>query len=292
MDRKLKNTIILLIIFAAIVIGGGLFSYIYLQGKIDDLELEKANLKVKQLDSDKLREELVYLKEREEVMDSILSLRKYNIPMATSETRFYDFINRISFNFSEFSYADVIYQNVEQEDNFSFHKYLIKGVATFNDLYRLIYAIEESKELKKVIDPKITDLVMTDEEGIAKYLVAFNFSVKVYFSDNNLFASSNLRENSLHPNPVYDAFYPLIRNEIPPNTDGLLDVQTGQLLALIPDGAFLSDASGNTFLLWEGDRVYLGYLTKIDYKLNEVTFILNKGGLIEKTVLQLEEKKN
>jgi len=59
-------------------------------------------------------------------------------------------------------------------------------------------------------------------------------------------------------------------------------------LALIPEGAFLSDSKGNTYLLWEGEQVYLGYLTKIDYDNSKVSFILNKGGIIEKVELSLE----
>ena len=59
---------------------------------------------------------------------------------------------------------------------------------------------------------------------------------------------------------------------------------------LIPDGAFLSDASGNTYLLWEGDQVYLGYLTNINYQNNEVNFVLNKGGVIENYNLKLEKE--
>ncbi len=76
-----------------------------------------------------------------------------------------------------------------------------------------------------------------------------------------------------------------------PNRDELLDVQTGQLLALIPDGAFLTDASGRTYLLWEGDQVYLGYLTEIDFKNSRVHFIVNKGGIIEKITLELSKEK-
>jgi hypothetical protein len=40
-------------------------------------------------------------------------------------------------------------------------------------------------------------------------------------------------------------------------------------------------------LVWEGEQVYLGYLTKIDYDNNSVSFILNKGGIIEKVTLEL-----
>jgi len=105
------------------------------------------------------------------------------------------------------------------------------------------------------------------------FLVSFNIVVDVYYSDNNRFATKELVENNLSAPPIYDDFYPLIRNQIPPNTDDLLDVQGAKLLALIPQGAFIADSKGNTYLLWEGQQVYLGYLTKIDYEHNIVSFI-------------------
>ena len=71
----------------------------------------------------------------------------------------------------------------------------------------------------------------------------------------------------------------------------MLDVQGAKLLAIIPEGAFLSSSNGTTFLLWEGEQVYLGYLTKIDYDNNKVNFIINKGGIIENISLSLEKEK-
>ncbi|MDP3580760.1 MAG: hypothetical protein Q8S39_02420, partial [Ignavibacteria bacterium] len=171
------------------------------------------------------------------------------------------------------------------------YTYNLNGVAKFSDFYRLIYAIEESKNLKKVMNVDLSSNVKVDEDGTPVYMVNYKLVAKVYFSNDDRFSFKGGTENSLEPNPAYDIFYPLIRNEIPPNTEGLLDVQSAQLLALIPDGAFLSDASANTYLLWEGDKVYLGYLTNIDYQNNRVNFVLNKGGVIENVSLQLQKEK-
>ena len=116
-------------------------------------------------------------------------------------------------------------------------------------------------------------------------------NVGVYFSNNDRFATAKLVENNLRTAPTYDAFYPAIRNQIAPNVDNLLDVQGAKLLALIPEGAFVADNKGNTYLVYEGEQIYLGYLTKIDYDKNTVNFILNKGGIIEKVQLALEKDK-
>ena len=123
-----------------------------------------------------------------------------------------------------------------------------------------------------------------------EFLVNFNMEVHVYYASNDRFATTEFVENNLSTKPIYDAFYPLIRNQIAPNVDNLLDVQGAKLLALIPEGAFISDSKGNTYLVWEGEKVYLGYVTKIDYDHNIVSFILNKGGIIEKTDLELQKE--
>lgn len=36
----------------------------------------------------------------------------------------------------------------EEQGSFSTHNYVLKGTAEFNDLFKLIYSVEQSKELK------------------------------------------------------------------------------------------------------------------------------------------------
>ncbi|MAT57054.1 MAG: hypothetical protein CMF23_03695 [Ignavibacteriae bacterium] len=290
MDRKLKNTLVLISILILIIAGGILFTSFYQQSEIGEKENQIKELQVNAYDTEELLYQLEEIKKRSAKLDSVLALRKFNVPVNLPQSRFYDFVNRVSFNFSPNSFVNIEYQNLVEEDFFKYYVFTINGTASFNDLYSLIYAIEQSKELKKISSGSITNLVKVNEEGFPLYLVSFKFTVSVYFSADDRFATSELRENRLKPNPLFDFFYPLIRNEIPPNVDNLLDVQSGKLLALIPDGAFISDSKGNTYLLWEGDEVYLGYLTEIDFESNEVHFILNKGGIIEKVVLSLEKE--
>lgn len=290
MDRKTKNTILLAIILFIIILIGGIYTFVIQNGQISDREKKLKEINVNAYDTDDLIEQLLTLQKRAAELDSILSLRKYNVPVELRQSKFFDFVNRVSYNFSPHSFVNIEYRTLEKEEHFNKFIYSLNGTATFNDLYKLIYAIEQSKELKKVSNVALTNFVKVDEEGFAHYLVNYKFDVSVYFSDNDRFASSSIKENRLTANPLYDVFYPLIRNEIPPNVDNLLDVQNAQLLALIPEGAFLSNANGDTYLLWEGDEVYLGYLTEIDYQNSQVHFIMNKGGIIEKVTLSLVEK--
>jgi len=290
MNSKLKNTIIISAILVAIILIGGLFNYVYLKGKIKDREKKIKELTLYQLDTEALTQQLNYLRKRVAQLDSILANRQYNVPYNLSQSSFYDFVNQVTYSFSPYSYVNIEFEQTEQGNPLSIYRYTLSGTAEFNDLNHLIYAIEESKMLKKISNVEMTNNVKVDEDGMPHYLVTFKFKVAVYFSNDDRFYVKDFTENRLQPNPVYDIFYPLIRNEIPPNKEGLLDVQNAKLLALIPDGAFLADASGNTFLLWEGDKVYLGYLTNINYDKNEVSFVLNKGGIIETVTLKLDKE--
>ena len=253
MNSKVKNTIILVIIFILIGLAGGVYSYVIQKGKIDEREKKVKDLMMYQMDTEALTEQLDLLKKRVAELDSILAMRKYNIPQTLSQANFYDFVNKVSFSFTPHSFVNIEYEKLERGKDFHTYIYNLSGTADFNDLYKLIYAIEQSKELKKVTRSSMNNFVKVDEEGIPYYLVTFQLAVSVYFSETDRFASADLKENNLKPNPVYNVFYPLIRNEIPPNVDNLLDVQNGELLALIPDGAFIADADGDTYLLWEGD---------------------------------------
>ncbi|MFZ1292459.1 MAG: hypothetical protein WAR79_20380 [Melioribacteraceae bacterium] len=290
MNRKTFSTLLLVAIFGIITITGSAYTYYFQSNDIDDNDKQLKDLKINAQNTEELEMQLADLKLKIVEMDSILSLRKYVIPTKITQSSFFQFVNDVSAGFTENSHVNVEYVATGEQGSFSTHNYVLKGTADFNDLFKLIYSVEQSKELKKITKGNLTNFVEVDEEGNPHYLVTYSLEAMVYFSDNDMFASANYAENRLEPNPLYNIFYPLIREEIPPNSEGLLDVQTAQLLALIPDGAYLTDASGTTHLLWEGDKVYLGYLTKIDYTTNEVKFILNKGGVIENIALTLVQK--
>ena len=289
MNRKLKNTILLAVIVVAIAAVGGIFTYWHQASVIEKKQaaIKKLNLNV--FNTKELTERLNKLKLRAAELDSILSLRKFNIPVRLRQSAFFQFVNKVSFSFMPYSYVNIDYLNTDYLNNFNYYTYKLTCVAAFNDLYKLVYSIEHSKELKKIASVNLSNVVQTSDSGDTHYLINYTLLARVYFADNDRFAASVFRENNLNPNPLYDVFYPLIRNEIPANKNHLLDVQSANLLALVPDGAFLSDDNGRTFLLWEGDKVYLGYLTKIDYDKSEVRFVINRGGIIDWITLPLEK---
>ncbi len=289
MNRKLKSTLGLIGLLILIAAAGGIYIFIFQKGKIEDKKAELKKLKANDYNTEQLTAQYKEMTAREAILDSVLASRRFNIPQNLSSIKFFNFTNMVSSGFTDKTQLNVEYIDQKPEKEFFYYEYKLSGTGTFNNVHQLVYAIEKSKELKKIKGLSLTSTVQTDKDGVPHFLVNFAMNVDVYYSTNNRFASSEIKENDITSGPIYDVFYPLIRNELPPNLDNLLDVQGARLLALIPEGAFLADSKGNTYLLWEGEKVYLGYLTKIDYDNNRVSFILNKGGIIEKVDLSLEK---
>ena len=291
MNKKIRSTLGLFVLLSVISVIGGIYIFAIQGGKISDREERLNGLNKNYIDPIELEARYKVVKKRSFVLDSILSSRKFNIPKDLSSIKFYNFVNNVVSDFSEHTQVNIEFQGQSADKGFFYYKYKLTGSGFFNEVYKLIYSIEQSKELKKITDLSLGNLIKTDSDGIPLFLVNFEMTAQVYFSSNSRFAPVQFVENNLNTGPIYDAFYPLIRNEIEPNIDNLLDVQGAKLLALIPEGAFVADTHGSTYLVWEGEQVYLGYLTKIDYENNTVSFILNKGGIIERVTLELERVK-
>lgn len=289
MNKKLRSTLVLLVLLIIVLAFGGIYLFAIQGSEMVEKSEQLEELNANAIDPEELNQRYLLLSEKSVQLDSVLSNRKFNIPQNLSSIKFYNFINDAVSGYSENSQVNIEYVEQKQDKEFFYHLYKLTGHGYFNDVYKLIYAVEQSKELKKIQTVTFGNLVKTSEEQVPAFLVNFSMNVWVYFSQDGRFAPAVYSENNLNTGSIHDVFYPLIRNEIPANVDGLLDVQGARLLALIPEGAFIADGNGNTFLIWEGEQVYLGYLTKIDYNNSTVNFILNKGGIIEKIDLSLQK---
>jgi hypothetical protein len=89
--------------------------------------------------------------------------------------------------------------------------------------------------------------------------------------------------------PIYSAlFYPMI-HDIPENDEGLLNIEQSKLIGVSGEKAFILDSDKKLHELSIGDEVYLGSLRYISLKDETATFILNKGGIVEKLRLKVGE---
>ena len=118
-------------------------------------------------------------------------------------------------------------------------------------------------------------------------ILPFDMEIKAYFATVEDLQNDAKKLSDVKVATAQDPFYPSILRNLPLNTDALLEVEQASLKAIIPGKALIADNGGEIHVLREGDRVYLGYLTRIDTENNLVEFTLNKGGIIEKIVLNL-----
>ena len=290
MNQKIKNSIIIAISFT--LIAGGTLAYIFTvqKDKLDERNVKLKELKATYSSMETLLEQLYTAEQKVTVIDSALSQRKFIIPQNLPQEKFYEFVDDNFTDSPVYKFVSIDFKGEVQEDKVKYYNYKVDGVGSFSGVYRLFYAIEHSKELKKIESGEVSGNTAVDTKGNQRYLVKFQLEVKAYFADNDQFSSTDYVENKMTPRTLYDAFYPLIRNKIKANTSNLPDIQDAELLFLYPDGAFIKDTQGNTFLLKEGDQVYLGYVTSINYKSKSVSFILNKGGIVEYYTLNVNNK--
>jgi hypothetical protein len=244
-------------------------------------------LKTNYSDISKLNVQLENAQEKATVVDSFLFSGRFTIPRNISQSKFYNFIDSWSGDHTLYTFTNTEYMNKGVENGFNYYTYKVSGSGSFDGVYGLIYAIEHSKDLMKIQSAELINNTIVDSKGVPHYIVKFTLQVKEYYSQSDQYAAVFYSENNLRAADLYDAFYPLVRNEIRPNTEHLPDIQGASLISLVPQGAFIMDASGNTTLMEKGDPVYLGNLMDIDYDHESVTFVLNKGGIVEFETLKL-----
>jgi hypothetical protein len=183
---------------------------------------------------------------------------------------------------------DMVYTGTTSQANYGYNTYVLKGEAPFDNLYRFIWYLENDRRLYKIqtIALKGLEVAPTDEEE-GKVLVTFDMNVQAFFS-SVAELSSSLGERQRVPNVLAtDPFEPVISAGLPPNIDGLVEIERSDLKAVIPGKAFVLDQNNTICTLHEGDEVYLGYVTRIVPDEGRMECTLNKGGIIEKVELKI-----
>jgi hypothetical protein len=118
--------------------------------------------------------------------------------------------------------------------------------------------------------------------------VNFTFSLASFYNRSAELSQSGMGITNNIFGSVHNPFYPLIRS-IKPNEDNLINVEQSTLLALSADRIFLIDQKGVLQNLSIGEDVYLGELTSVSINRGTATFVLNKGGIIERVTLKIND---
>lgn len=160
---------------------------------------------------------------------------------------------------------------------------LTGGTATFPELYRFVYFLENGRRLYKIKYLTVDQRESVDmETGETKSYVSFAMELRAYFSKIDVLSTSLAATELAIPPSPFNPFTPLIFATIatsaPPNE---IDVAALDVKAVLPGKAFV--LLGNELIvLHVGDKVWRGSVTRISPAESLVEFTLDEGGIIKK----------
>lgn len=291
MKRKKRRLILVVLILITAGLSYYFVEYSY-KKELEKLQREQIDDKEKLFEDKTPAEVISLIQTKIDSLESRIQLQDKIIPYYSSPIKVYEKIIQ-TINLLD-QKTEVNLDKLASEDlgGFKVEKFQIKGEGKFTDLFSLINLFETSSELYKIHLKDIKQIFTPDDNGKMVEKVLFNLNLDAFYTLNPDFNFDSLFSKKDLRTVVYisDFFESLIKLEIPTNDEGLLEVEGSKLLAIMPDGVYLLDKKGNSYTLAEGDEVYLGYLTKIDYQNHSCEFLLNKGGILERVTLQLDDK--
>jgi hypothetical protein len=243
------------------------------------------------------------------------AVRKWNsryreIPKDLSSPQVVAYLNELTP--SGFENFDVSYDRTTRLTDFSYHTFRISGRGYFNSLYRFVWDVENSRSFYRMRDLNLDhiDLIKSDRDtgrDRMQVMVSFSLTVDAYFGgvegmsmDDRLLArleDETLLSEAPLPTvpeevlptrqPRINPFFPVILENLPPNTHNHVDLDNATLVSIAGQRAVFH-YDGDYRALGVGDPVYLGHILSIDPTEGVVHARLNKGGIIDETRIKLD----
>ncbi|MEM0962257.1 MAG: hypothetical protein AAGK21_06960 [Bacteroidota bacterium] len=296
MSNEVLNTIILSVLLAG-AIGGGY----YVTQKTQPAELAKIESEIEAIESQAANVEELMAREAVADAQAEETLARWNtrykvLPTALASADVVAYLNALSAR--GFQRLDLTLSGVTPEQMASYYTYQVTGEAYFESLFAFIWNIENGRGLYRVRDLSIKKVVTTigggEEEGPGRQVILaeFAFAVDAFFTtDPELSAPRDAVEPPPEAFPARRAavnpFFPFILEELPPNTDDLVEPETDPLVSVIGRTAVFN-REGQLRQLRTGDRVYLGRVSSIDPQRARVVIDFNRGGVRERVEIDLD----
>jgi len=290
---KIRNTIILGVIWLVITIVLGLYYLIFLPKQIESIkkEIKKINKKLEELPV--LADEVQRLELQFQDIKRRYDSRSKEIPQTDISSQTYEYISTAMDEAGSLKF-NMKFVGTTNAINWRYNTYkLEQGEGQFQNLFRFIYFIENGKRLYKISSMRIDQREAVDEETkeVNKW-VEFDMEIQAYFVPNIPELSTSLAAKPIASIPTpFDPFNSLITQIIatePPKNE--IDADKLEVKAVLPGKAFV--LYGNALkVLHLGDKVWHGTVTKVNTLESSVEFVLNEGGIIRKLVKKIEFEK-
>ncbi len=296
MTNRYLNTLLVMLL-TLIVAGAGYYQIEVKQpGELQRIEDEKKLARLQQARLEELvAEEATSAEMAEETMRKWHARYKY-IPEQLKTPDIIQYLESLSTSgFEQFKYE---LSSRGSTPDFSYYLFEVSGTAFYENLYRFIWQLENNRAFYQVtnLDVEHTIVFKMNEATEQKKrldMVNFSMKLKVFFAGAKGLSAPEeaLPEvpDVLLParNLPHNSFYPLVRKDLPPNDQLLLDIEQATLLSIVGVQAMFRDKNGQ-HIVREGDAIYLGHIVKIDPLNATVRASLNKGGVVEEIEVKLE----
>lgn len=290
MSNALRSTIVIAAVWLILISVGGWYVYHKQVEDINKLEKEQEEARSEHQQMQSKVNTLPMLRASLAQLNAKWGEREKIIPAEENARLTYDYFNYISKQTGSQLMYDFSMLSESPDDDVPERVYQLKGEDSFTNLFNFIYYLENNPLLYK-IDMLSAESAVIGENDEGDILgVKFEMHVKVYHNVASSLDTAFSPRAVADPPRLIDPFYPLILEKLPENVTDLIDVEHSKLQALTGDTAFIIDQKGDLRALKAGDKVYLGYLTRIDVSNNECVFTLNKGGIIDKVTLGMNFK--
>ncbi len=295
MSNEVINTL-LLSVFLAAAVGGGY----YVTQKKQPAELEAVEAEIEAIENREVEVETLIAQEATASEEASATLARWNtrykiLPSDLSSADVVAYLNALSAR--GFQRFDLSLTGVTPGPTASYYTYQVTGEAYFESLYAYIWHVENSRGLYRVRDlsvkKKVTTIGAGDESlGRQVVLAEFAMAVDAYYSTNRDISAP---DSAVVPPPeafparraAVNPFFPFILDELPPNTDDLVEPESDPLVSVI-GGTAVFDRGGTLRQLRAGERVHLGRISNVDPQRARVTIDYNRGGIRERVEIDLE----
>lgn len=314
MSNVIYNVIAISVLWVAVTVAGVYVTIFEQPKELDRLEKAEKAARLEQAEISALLEERATSRERADEALRRWKARYKVIPDTLSGPAVIGRLNDLTQR--GFETFDVSYQGQQVTEDYRYHTFQISGRGYYSNLYELVWTLENSRTFYRVGDVQLDhiDLITEDPETGAermKVMVSFRMRVEAYFggavgmSAGQSPSIASIEEEGLpvsragadlppvpkhvlpDEKPAVNPFFPLVMEDLPPNTHNLVDVEDAEFVSIVGQKAVFKDDEGFRSL-GTGDDVYLGQITAVDPVEGRVAARLNKGGIIDEVVLYLE----
>lgn len=287
---KTRNTLVLLGFLSTILLVGGYFTLFSYPSRIESQKAEILKLQQQMVTLDGIEKQLPLVENQIQVQQEKLSNMRKQIVSRVTPAMSYAYLNNIMKYSGSFPY-DMIFKGEQQQGNYGYNLYNIRGEGSFRNIYKFVWYLEQGPHIYKIKKLNLRGVeTKTPETERTKFVVPFEMEAWALFADVQDLPSIKRTLKDVRCRTVGNPFYPYVFKELPGNYNNLLETERAELRAIISDKAFIADHEGNIRVLRQGDAVYLGYCSRIDAQIGQVEFTLNKGGIVENYILKVRDE--